>query len=64
VAAIPEATATGAGAAVGIGVGCDPCPGHAPGRGRGCGDLHQFIGDPVEVARRQAPAGHWSFWWD
>jgi hypothetical protein len=29
-----------------------------------CGDLHQFIGDPIEVARRQAPAGHWSFWWD
>ncbi|AGZ38616.1 DUF4253 domain-containing protein [Actinoplanes friuliensis] len=29
-----------------------------------CGDLAQKLGDPVDVARRQAPADHWSFWWD
>ena len=29
-----------------------------------CRDLGQHIGDPVDIARRQAPADHWSFWWD
>ncbi|GAA3936879.1 hypothetical protein Aau02nite_36450 [Amorphoplanes auranticolor] len=29
-----------------------------------CGDLGQLVGDPIDVARKQVPAGHWSFWWD
>ena len=29
-----------------------------------CGDLSQKLGDVDVVARRQAPAVHWSFWWD
>jgi len=29
-----------------------------------CGDLGQLVGDPVDVARKQVPADHWSFWWD
>lgn len=29
-----------------------------------CGDLGQLIGDPIDVARKQVPADHWSFWWD
>ncbi|MEH0981894.1 DUF4253 domain-containing protein [Micromonospora sp. CPCC 205556] len=29
-----------------------------------CDDLEQILGDVHDVARRQAPAGHWSFWWD
>lgn len=29
-----------------------------------CADLSQKLGDVDVVARRQAPASHWSFWWD
>ncbi|WP_091668920.1 DUF4253 domain-containing protein [Micromonospora auratinigra] len=29
-----------------------------------CYDLAQTLGDVYAVARRQAPADHWSFWWD
>jgi hypothetical protein len=29
-----------------------------------CDDLDQFIGEPHRVARRQAPASRWYFWWD
>ncbi|MFI6266114.1 DUF4253 domain-containing protein [Micromonospora sp. NPDC051006] len=29
-----------------------------------CDDLEQILGDVHTVARRQAPADHWSFWWD
>ncbi|WP_089007899.1 DUF4253 domain-containing protein [Micromonospora viridifaciens] len=29
-----------------------------------CDDLEQILGDVYVVARRQAPADHWSFWWD
>lgn len=29
-----------------------------------CDDLSQILGDVHDVAREQAPADHWSFWWD
>ncbi|MFG2057104.1 DUF4253 domain-containing protein [Micromonospora sp. NPDC048930] len=29
-----------------------------------CDDLSQILGEVDDVARRQAPADHWSFWWD
>ncbi|MEU7906736.1 DUF4253 domain-containing protein [Actinoplanes sp. NPDC049118] len=29
-----------------------------------CDDLAQTVGAVAVVAREQAPAGHWSFWWD
>ncbi|MET8151418.1 DUF4253 domain-containing protein [Actinoplanes sp. NPDC049668] len=29
-----------------------------------CGDLGQLVGDSIDVARKQVPADHWSFWWD
>lgn len=29
-----------------------------------CGDLSQILGDIEDVAVKQAPADHWSFWWD
>jgi len=29
-----------------------------------CYDLAQTLGDVHVVARRQAPASRWTFWWD
>ena len=29
-----------------------------------CHDLYQILGEPEDVARKQARGSHWSFWWD
>jgi hypothetical protein len=29
-----------------------------------CHDLSQILGEPEDVARKQARGDHWSFWWD